>query len=105
MEIATTEPHIAPGALVRARGRDWVVLPAQEPDVLLLRPLAGSEEEAIGVYLPLEGHGVVPTSFAPPDPAHAGDAAGGLLLRDAARLSLRAGAAPFRSLGRIAVTP
>src|SRR5262249_52962017 len=43
--------------------------------------------------------------FAPPDPLRAGDAAGGLLLQDAARLNLRAGAAPFRSLGRISVIP
>jgi hypothetical protein len=35
----------------------------------------------------------------------AGDAAGALLLCDAARLKLRDGAAPFRSLGRISVVP
>jgi len=29
----------SPGSLVRARGRDWIVLPAREPSVLHLRPL------------------------------------------------------------------
>ncbi|HZT53196.1 MAG TPA: helicase-related protein, partial [Gaiellaceae bacterium] len=38
-------------------------------------------------------------------PSHAGDTDGGLLLLDAARLSLRNGAGPFRSLGHLAVTP
>jgi len=53
----------------------------------------------------LEGHLVTASRFPDPDPARAGDAAGAALLRDAARLSLRDGAAPFRSLGRLAVTP
>ncbi len=104
-EQAALEGHMTPGSLVRARGRDWVVLPSAEPDVLRLRPLAGGDEEGVGLFLPLEGREVVATTFGPPDPAQAGDATGSLLLRDAARLSLRAGAAPFRSLGRISVAP
>ena len=31
----------SPGTLVRARGREWVVLPEIEDDLLLLRPLGG----------------------------------------------------------------
>jgi len=104
-EQAALEGHMTPGSLVRARSRDWVVLPSAEPDVLRLRPLAGGDEEGVGLFLPLEGRDVVATTFGPPDPALAGDATGGLLLRDAARLSLRASAAPFRSLGRISVAP
>lgn len=95
----------APGSLVRTRGRDWVVLPSREVDVLKLRPLTGGESETIGVYLPLEERTVTSTSFAPPDMALAGDTVGAGLLLDAARLSLRSGAAPFRSLGRISVVP
>ena len=98
-------PEFAPGTLVRTRGRDWVVLPEQEPEVLRLRPLSGTLERETGLFLPLERHTVQPTSFQPPDPETAGDAAGGLLLSDAARLNLRSGAAPFRSLGRISVRP
>ena len=42
------------GSLVRARGREWVVLPESSEDLLVLRPLAGTEEETTGIYLPLE---------------------------------------------------
>src|SRR5579883_772084 len=93
------------GTLVRARGRDWVVLPSAEPDLLLLRPINGADNEGIGIFLPLERDGIRPASFAPPDPKRAGDLTGCRLLQNAARLSLRAGAAPFRSLGWIAVVP
>jgi hypothetical protein len=41
----------------------------------------------------------------PPDPARPGDATGVMTLFNAARLSLRSGAALSRSLGRISVTP
>jgi SNF2 family DNA or RNA helicase len=47
----------------------------------------------------------LPLPFSPPEPEQAGDAAGSLLLFNAARLSLRSGATPFRSLGRLSVTP
>jgi len=30
----------APGTLVKARGREWVVLPESEDDFLVVRPLA-----------------------------------------------------------------
>ena len=57
----------------RARGREWVVLPSQDEDVLLLRPLGGTDARATGIYLPLEGNDVSDATFAPPDPATAGD--------------------------------
>ena len=40
------------GRLVSLRGREWVVLPPDDPDVLLLKPLGGSEE-ITGIYQPL----------------------------------------------------
>jgi len=82
-----------------------VVLPTQEPDVVRLRPLTGREDEAIGLFLPFEGDAITPSTFALPDPNRAGDTPGGMLVRDAARLSLRDGAAPFRSMGRLSVAP
>jgi superfamily II DNA or RNA helicase len=94
-----------PGTLVKARGRDWIVLPSQEAEVLKLRPLTGWDGHEVGIYLPVEPESVSSTSFSPPRPEQAGDAAGSLLLFDAARLSLRSGATPFRSLGRLSVTP
>lgn len=102
--VVSSSPLPAVGSLVSARGRDWVVLPPDEPLVIRLRPLTGTDDDITGLFVPLEG--VPPAAtFAPPDPGLAGDAAGGRLVRDAARLSLRASAAPFRSLGRISVTP
>ena len=59
------------GSLVRARGREWVVLPESEEDLLVLRPLGGTEDEVAGIYLPLEQ--VEPAQFDLPDPAHVGD--------------------------------
>ena len=44
------------GALVKVRGREWVVLPESNEDenMLILRPLGGTEDEVTGIYLPLE---------------------------------------------------
>ncbi|RIL10829.1 ATP-dependent helicase [bacterium] len=95
----------AAGSIVRARGREWVVQPGAAPDWLVLRPLGGTDREVTGLYLPLEGDDVAPASFALPDPERAGDAFGAELLRDAARLSLRASTGPFRSFARVAVEP
>ncbi len=93
------------GSLVRVRDRDWVVLPSTNPEILKLRPLSGSEAEISGIHLRLEGDSIKPVNFPPPDPQQAGDFVSGRLLRDAARLSLRRGAGPFRSLGQIGVRP
>ena len=95
----------SPGSLVRARGRDWIVLPDAEPSVIRLRPLTMSLADEIGLFLPLEGPQVSSAEFSPPGPEHPGDATGVMTLFNAARLNLRSGAAPFRSLGRISVTP
>ena len=96
-----------PGALVRARGRDWVVLPPEEEDfeVVRLRPVDGSEAESVGIFLPLEPEAVKASEYDKPIPRLTGDFTGCLLLRDAVRLSLRSGAGPFRSIGRLSVTP
>jgi superfamily II DNA or RNA helicase len=94
-----------PGDLVRARGREWVVLPETHADLLKLRPLGGSEDDATLIYLPLEPERPVAASFDLPDPNKPGSQAAALLLRDALRLKLRAGAGPFRSFGNIAVEP
>jgi superfamily II DNA or RNA helicase len=97
--------NYAVGSLVSARGREWVVLPSDDPALLMLRPLGGTEADASGLLLDLEGDDVRTATFEPPDPNRPGDHASARLLRDAVRLSFRAGAGPFRSLGRIAVEP
>lgn len=93
----------APGSLVATRGREWVVLPDSSDDLLVLRPLGGTDDEIAGVLTALEQ--VEAATFALPDPARIGDATSARLLRDALRLNSRAGAGPFRSLARIAVEP
>lgn len=97
--------RFAIGSLVRARGRDWVVLPASSRDILELQPLGGAPEDALGLYLPLEIEPVTAASFALPDAQKIGDARASRLLREAARLGFRSGAGPFRSFGAISVAP
>jgi hypothetical protein len=81
------------------------VLPPREPEVLQLRPLTTAQGDEVGLFLPLEGDRVRQARFTDPEPASGGDATGIMTLFDAARLSLRSGAGPFRSLGRISVIP
>lgn len=44
----------SPGALVRARNREWVVLPESDGELLVLRPLGGTDREIAGVLTALE---------------------------------------------------
>jgi len=93
----------AVGSLVKARGREWVVLPESDEQMLVLRPLGGTDDEIAGVYLPLEK--VEPARFALPDPSLTGDYLSARLLRDAVRLGFRSSAGPFRSFARLAFEP
>ena len=43
-----------PGTLVRARRREWVVLPGSTGELLRLRPLSGSEDDTTLLHLGLE---------------------------------------------------
>lgn len=95
--------HFAVGSLVHTRGRDWVVLPPDASDCLLLRPLGGNDNEIVGIFPTLEP--VRSASFTLPDPTDLGDARTCDLLRDAVRLGFRATSGPFRSFGHIAVEP
>ncbi|ABK44517.1 helicase domain protein [Magnetococcus marinus MC-1] len=103
--MSTAQEVFQPGSLVRARGREWVVLPENREQVLRLRPLGGSEEDATTIFLPLEPTPPVPATFQLPDATKAGSQTAALLLRDSLRLKLRAGAGPFRSFGNIGVEP
>lgn len=92
------------GSLVKARDREWVVLPESTEDLLILRPLGGSEAEITGIYVPVEG-GVTSATFDLPDSSTPGDHHSCSLLRDALRLGFRSSAGPFRSFGRLNVEP
>ena len=93
----------ATGTLVKARGREWVVLPESEDDFLVVRPLGGTTQETAGIHLALEP--VEQASFTPPTKEDLGDFVSCRLLRDAVRLGFRSSAGPFRSFGRLAVQP
>lgn len=97
------EVVFSPGSLVRARRREWVVLPESHGQHLILRPIGGRDEEITGIHTALEH--VEPAQFPRPDPEHVGTFAQGRLLRDAIRLGFRSTAGPFRSFARIAVEP
>jgi len=93
----------AVGSLVKARDREWVVLPDSEDDFIVLRPLGGSEHEITGISTTLES--IEPASFSLPNPDHPGDYYSCHLLRNAIKLGFRSSAGPFRSFARIAVDP
>lgn len=99
----TSAPEYAPGTLVHARGREWVVLPDSQPDLLLVRPLGGGDDDSAAVLPGLET--VRPATFPPPTADDLGDAASAGLLRTALRIGFRASAGPFRSLANLAVEP
>ncbi len=102
-------PHHSPltvypiGSLVNTRSREWVVMPDSTDELLILKPLGGSDDEITGILTALEK--VKPATFSLPDPTQLGDYQSCRLLRDALRLGFRNSAGPFRSFGRLAVDP
>ena len=96
-----------PGRLVTYRDRDWMVLPSDDPDVVLLKPLGGSEAETTGVYLPLTipGEEITEARFPLPSTADLGTFETAKLLFDASRLSFRNASGPFRCIGKLSFRP
>ncbi|MCS6828449.1 MAG: DEAD/DEAH box helicase [Caldilinea sp.] len=102
-----------PGSIVRVRQRYWVLLPDPDPTRYVLRPLTGAVDETLALdrrltellayTLPEER--LQPAHFPLPTPEDVADAASAHLLWQAARLTLREGASPLRSLGRISIRP
>ncbi|WP_395090932.1 DEAD/DEAH box helicase [Armatimonas sp.] len=93
----------AVGSLVRARGREWVVLPESSETLLHVKPLGATDLEATAILPALEP--VEPAQFSLPSPERLGDERAARLLRDAVRLGFRASAGPFRALGSVGVEP
>ncbi|MEI5098027.1 hypothetical protein RB200_04450 [Streptomyces sp. PmtG] len=105
-----------PGALVRARNRDWVVLPGTTADFVLARPLDGDSEFDTLLFPEETGdpHFSAPELLVKDDGTgrpqavdsdDIGDFASASLLRTALRVSASSGAGPFRCLSGIAVQP
>lgn len=92
-----------PGTLVKVRNRDWVVLPSDDKDILLIRPLDGTEEETTGIYLPLNLTEDRPqhSDFPLPTEDDLGSFSTATLLFNSARLSFRNVSGPFRSFGKL----
>lgn len=102
-----------PGSIVKCRNREWVLLPSDSDELFSLRPLTGTTDDVVKVHrhladlvgynLPFER--VTAASFPLPIAEDVSDAASAHHLWQAARLTLREGATPFRSLGRISIRP
>lgn len=97
--------NLTPGSIVSCRNRQWVVLPTDNLDIIRLRPLSGNEDEIAGIYRGLNLENLEPATFPFPNASCIKDHTAALLLMDAARLLLRSGAGPFRSLGRLSLRP
>jgi superfamily II DNA or RNA helicase len=95
--------NFAPGNIVAARGREWIVLPESSDDLLMVRPLGGTDVEVTGICRDLEEVAAASLKF--PDPTDLGDHRSCQLLRDAVRLGFRSSAGPFRSFGRLSCDP
>jgi len=102
-----TASSYTPGTLLRARGRDWVVEADSTPELLHLRPLAGSVAESCWILpeLELAEDAPRPSVFPPPEPSRRGNRNELNLLQSAMRMRLRSGAGPFRSFGNLSVQP
>lgn len=96
-----------PGKLVSLRGREWIVLPSDDKDLMIVKPLGGSDDEIAGIYLPLGIETDQPTDarFAPPSNEDLGNISTARLLYDSARLAFRNGAGPFRALAKLSFRP
>ena len=96
-----------PGSIVQCRSREWVLLPSDQENLLFLRPLTGATDEVVAVHKGLTdllGYSfpeerVRSAKFPPPTPDDLSNVSGAHLLWQAARLTLREGATPLRSLG------
>jgi len=102
------KPQFPPGTLVVARNRIWIVLPSDDNDLLLLRPLNGTDEEICGIFLPLEKNDIKEAKFPEIDPkltSKFADIVSARLLWNSARLLLRDAAGPFRSLAKLSFRP
>ena len=85
------------------RLRDLVILPSTDENIVLLKPMGGSEEEITGIYLPLgfPNDRFQPNRFPYTSLDHLGDFSSARLLDNDNRLAFRNVARPFRYLGTL----
>lgn len=96
-----------PGKLVKFRGRRCVVQPSADREIIMLKPLGGSDDEMITVFEPvLQSFDVIEDDqFELPDKSDLDSFLTARLLYDAARLSFRQVSGPFRCMGKLSFRP
>ena len=100
------------GTLVEFRSRPWVVQQSSDKDLLVLKPLGGTDAETIGLFKPLYGDQLDDTvksyDFRKPSSEDVGinsDPQSARILYNACRLSFRDVVGPFQCLGRLSFEP
>ena len=96
------------GTLVDFRNRPWIVQQSSDKNVVILKPLGGTDVETIGLYLPLyDNFQLQSYHFEPPkvEDLKRGWQEAAHILYDACRLSFRDVAGPFKCLGRLSFEP
>ncbi len=96
-----------PGKLVKFRGRRCVVQPSTDNELIMLKPLGGSDDEMITVFEPIlqTFDKIEDDQFELPDKADLDSFLTAKLLYDAARLSFRQVSGPFRCMGKLSFRP
>ncbi len=98
------------GTLVEFRGRPWVVQQSSSDDIMVIKPLGGTDAEKLGLYLPLYKDELKLQSYnfnrpSAEDLGREGNPDSARLLYNACRLSFRDIAGPFQCLGRLSFEP
>lgn len=96
-----------PGKLVKFRGRRCVVQPSSDNEIVLLKPLGGSDDEMISIFEPVlqAFDKLEEDQFELPDKSDLDSFLTAKLLYDAARLSFRQVSGPFRCMGKLSFRP
>jgi superfamily II DNA or RNA helicase len=96
-----------PGTLVKFRGRRCVVQPTDDQELILLKPLGGSDDETMAVFEPIlsKQDKLEPDQFELPSVKDLDSFQTARLLYDAARLSFRQVSGPFRCMGKLSFRP
>jgi len=96
-----------PGKLVKFRGRRCVVQPSSDNEIILLKPLGGSDDEMISVFEPVlqSFDKIEEDHFELPAKSDLDSFLTAKLLYDAARLSFRQVSGPFRCMGKLSFRP
>ena len=96
-----------PGTLVKFRGRRCVVQPSTDSELILLKPLGGSDEEIMAVFEPVLGPNdkIESDQFDKPSVEDLDSFLTAKMLYDAARLSFRQVSGPFRCMGKLSFRP